>query len=111
MNNYWFYPYKVFPFFVTSFALDVSLIPVLYMFVYQWTLNHKKNYYSFMILLSAFLAFVFKPVLSMLNLFKLYNGANYFHLFIGYLLIAFVSKIITNLFIYFEKNGAYKSQN
>jgi hypothetical protein len=37
INNFWYYPYKLFPFFATCFSLDVSVIPMLYMFVYQWT--------------------------------------------------------------------------
>ena len=103
--NRWFYPYKVFPFFSTSFSLDVSLIPMTYMFVYQWTLNHRKNYYLFMLLLCLFLAFVFKPILSSIDLFELSHGTNYFHLFLGYLFIGLFSKIITNVFIYLQKKG------
>lgn len=103
VNNYWIYPYKLLPFFGTSFALDVSLIPVLFIFVYQWTLNHKKNYYIFILLLCAFLAFIFKPILPILNLFELNKGFTFFHIFLGYIFIALFSKIITNIFVYFER--------
>ncbi|WP_053601123.1 CBO0543 family protein [Bacillus sp. FJAT-18017] len=42
-----FYPYKVFPILPSSFTLDVSLIPVVFMLTYQWTLNRNKNYYLY----------------------------------------------------------------
>lgn len=108
INNFWFYPYKIFPFFATSFALDVSLIPMLYMFVYQWTLNHMKNYYLYILILCGVLAFVFKPILSMLDLFELNKGTNYFHIFLAYILVALLSKIITNIFIYFQQTSYRK---
>ncbi|PLR79661.1 hypothetical protein CVD25_00635 [Bacillus canaveralius] len=102
---YWFYPYKVFPILPTGFALDVALVPVAYMLVYQWTLKHKKNYYLYILALCAVLAFVFKPLLVSLDLFELNRGANYFHLFLGYAIVAVISKIITNIFVSFEKNA------
>lgn len=103
-SNLWFYPYKIFPFFTTSFALDVSFIPVVFMLVYQWTINHKKNYYLYSFLLCVFLTFIFKRILIDLKLFQLVK-ANYFHLLIGYLGIALVSKLITNVFIWFEEKA------
>ncbi|PLR75719.1 hypothetical protein CU633_19570 [Bacillus sp. V3-13] len=102
---FWVYPHKVFPLLPTSFALDVSFIPVVYMLMYQWTLNHKKNYYLYIFILSAILAFVFKPLLASLDLIELNRGANYFHLFLGYLTIGVISKLVTNIFVYFEKQA------
>jgi hypothetical protein len=103
-TNLWFYPYKIIPLFTTSFALDVSFVPVAYMLVFQWIINHNKNYYLYIFLLCVFMSFVFKPLLSYLGLFQL-TKANYFHLFLGYIAIALVSKIITNVFIGFEKKA------
>ncbi|WP_186579408.1 CBO0543 family protein [Aquibacillus kalidii] len=101
--NYWTYPYHIIPIRAVNFALDVSLIPVLYMFLYQWIINSNKHYYLYGTGLSLFLAFIFKPILVAMGLFQLNNGANYFHLFIGYLTVMLLSKWITNIFIYFEK--------
>ncbi|MEY8346446.1 CBO0543 family protein [Niallia circulans] len=101
-NAYWFYPYKVFPLLASNFTLDVSLVPISYMFIFQWTLNYKKNYYFHMTFLSAAFAFIFKPLMSILNLFELDKGANYLHLFVGYIIVGLVSKWVTNLFVYFQ---------
>ncbi|MCD8509312.1 MAG: hypothetical protein LRY73_05140 [Bacillus sp. (in: Bacteria)] len=40
----WEYPYELLPF-LPSFALDASLVPVLFMFLYQWCMNREKNVY------------------------------------------------------------------
>lgn len=100
---FWAYPYKVIPYLPLSIALDVSFVPVTYMLVYQWTLKHGKNYYLYTILYSAFLAFIFKPLLVSLGIFELHRNANYFILFLCYILVSILAKIITNIFIKFEK--------
>lgn len=70
--------------------------------MYQWTLNHNKNYYLYGVGLSAFFAFVFKPIISAMGLFEMYKGIQYWHLFIGYLVVMTLSKLITNIFVHFQ---------
>ncbi|WP_462412960.1 CBO0543 family protein [Neobacillus sp. Marseille-QA0830] len=103
-KSFWFYPYKVLPVFPSSFSLDVSFVPVSYIFLYQWTLNKNKNYYLYMIGLAMILSFIFKPILSALELFQLDREANYFHLFLGYVLVGIVAKLVTNLFLYLQRH-------
>ncbi len=98
----WEYPYRITPIVPVSLALDASLIPVIYMLVYQWTRNHRKNYYVYLTVVSLLLSFVFKPILTALDLFELYKGTTYFHLFIGYMVTGLISKWITNLFLHFQ---------
>ena len=100
----WEYPYEILPQ-LPSFALDASFVPICYILVYQWTLNRKKNFYLYSILLSAALAFMFKPILVMHHFFRMFKGINYLHLFIFYVLFFVVSKIITNVFIKLEKTN------
>lgn len=102
-QGFWIYAYKLFPVLPTNFALDVALVPVIYILVYQWTLNNNKNFYLYLVILSLFFAFVFKPLFSVLGLFEFSRGGNYFYLFLGYVAIGLISKLLTNLFIYFEK--------
>ncbi|WP_227937455.1 CBO0543 family protein [Alkalihalobacillus deserti] len=102
------YPYHTIPILTANIGLDASLIPVLFIFLYQWVLNKKKNYYLYAIGLSVLLAFVFKPYLVVFNLFQLHKGTNYFHLFLVYVVVLVISKLITNLFVYLEKNGKKK---
>ncbi len=96
---FWEYPHELLPFLPGNLALDAALIPAVFMLVYQWVLNNNKNFYLYMIGLSLFLAFGFKPLIVMHNLFVLHKGINYLHLFIAYCVIFFVSKMITNVFL------------
>jgi hypothetical protein len=104
--GFWGYPYRAIPFFNYSFSLDVALVPVVCILLYQWVLKNNKNYYLYFTLLSAFFAFIFKPLLVAFGLFEFSRGANYFHLFIGYMTIMLVSKWITNLFIKFQYSSS-----
>ena len=104
-HGLWEYPYKLTSILPINFGLDTSLIPIVYIFVYQWTLNHKKNYYIYAILTSVFFAFIFKPILVLHNLIRLSNGSNYFHLFLFYFSGSLIAKWITNVFFHFEKKN------
>ncbi|SHN24639.1 hypothetical protein [Gracilibacillus kekensis] len=99
------YPFQVAPILPVNFALDASLVPVAFMLLYQWCLNRQKNVLLYGILLSAIFSFVFKPLLVLLDFMQLNKGMNYFYLFLNYLLILFLSIIITKLFSYFKKKG------
>ncbi|RSD28421.1 hypothetical protein [Mesobacillus subterraneus] len=96
------YPFPVIPT-IPGLSLETSLVPVTFMLVYQWTLNHQKNYYLYMGLTAAILAFAFKPFITALGLFKLYGNSTYYHLFFGYILIILGAKLITNIFLWTEK--------
>ncbi|PZD95770.1 hypothetical protein DNH61_09945 [Paenibacillus sambharensis] len=98
LHGLWEYPYQVIPFTPVSFMLDVSLVPVSYMLVYQWAINHGRSRYLFLTLLSAGFAFVFKPIMTSIGLFKLHEWMNYLLLFCGYMVIMLVSVWITVFF-------------
>ncbi|MFD1039454.1 CBO0543 family protein [Virgibacillus byunsanensis] len=100
----WEYPYQIVPF-LPSFALDASLVPISFMLLYQWTLNHKKNIYLYSILLSGIFAFVLKPIMVNLHFFHMFKGVNYVHLFLFYVAFFIVSKLITNLFLWLQQKG------
>ncbi|MEH7443694.1 hypothetical protein V7201_15385 [Bacillus sp. JJ1122] len=104
------YPFPVIPM-LPGLSIDSSFVPVTFMLVYQWTLNHQKNYYIYMVLTSAILAFAFKPLLVGLGLFKLYGNTNYFYLFVCYLIVIVLAKFFTNVFLWMEKkfNNKMKS--
>ncbi|MGG7620494.1 CBO0543 family protein [Bacillus coreaensis] len=91
-SGYWHYPFQLVPA-LPSISVDASIVPVVCMLMYQWTLNNNKNYYLYAILTAGAFALVFKPLLVGLGLFKLYGKANYIYLFVGYVLIFTYSKI------------------
>jgi hypothetical protein len=108
--GHWEYPYKIIPLLPINFGLDTSLIPVVIMLVYQWTLNRNKNYYVALIIVAALFAFVLKPILSFFDLFQLSKGSNYFHLFLWYISGGILAKWVTNIFLSFEKNSKAKRE-
>lgn len=98
----WTYPYKLIPIFPISFTFDASFIPVTFMLVYQWTLNHKKNFYLYAAIPAFFFGFVAKPLLVAINIAKPGAGGQglkaYFILFISHLAISYLSKWLTDFF-------------
>ncbi|KKI89108.1 hypothetical protein WQ54_28205 [Bacillus sp. SA1-12] len=102
--NYIGYPYKAIPFLPFNVSIDTSFAPVLFILIYQWTLEKKKNFYLYTLFLICFLAFLFRPLSVAHNLFLLGKGANYVHLFFGYIVIVLISKGITNLFLYMKNH-------
>lgn len=99
------YPYQAIPIMPVNIALDASLIPVTFMLLYQWCLNHNKNVFLYGVILSAIFSFGFKPLLAVFDLIRL---DSYFILFLYYLLILVVSIVITKTFSYLQKKGSMK---
>ncbi|WLR54751.1 hypothetical protein LC048_20465 [Mesobacillus subterraneus] len=99
--GYWNYPFPVIPV-LPGLTLDSSLIPIIFIFVYQFTLNNNKKYYLYATLTAVILSFVFKPMLVGLGLFRMYGSISYIHLFLSYLSIIIYAKLITDFFVWFK---------
>jgi hypothetical protein len=100
--GYVYYPFQAIPIMPVNFALDASLIPVTFLLVYQWCINHNKNVFLYGVLTCAFYAFLFKPVMAAWEFIKLDKGMNFFYLFLNYLAILVMAIIITKVFIYLQ---------
>lgn len=103
--NYFEYPFKAIPILPVNVGIDTSLVPVLFILLYQWTLHKKKNFYLYSLGLISFLSFIFKPILEAHHLFHLKSGANQFTLFLMYWIVVLISKGITNVFLYLHSKG------
>ncbi|WP_017754021.1 hypothetical protein [Calidifontibacillus oryziterrae] len=100
--GFWNFPFPLIPG-LPGLVLDSSIVPVIFMMVYQWTLNHNKNYYLYSFLTACFFAFIFKPSMEAIGVLKLYGKANYFHLLIVYVTAFLISRFLTNLFLWLQK--------
>lgn len=109
-HNFWEYPYFLFPFLSSNIAIDASLLPVSYLLLYQYTLNHKKNFYLYGFLLSLFYAFIYAGILQKLNMFNLTNGMNNVYLFFVDYGLALFAFWLTSFFKAMQSN-ALKGQN
>jgi hypothetical protein len=103
-HNYIEYPYKAIPFLPINFGMDTTLVPVMFILLYQWILNHNKNFYLYTLLLILFVSFIFRPLTAAHHLLHLINGTNYLHIFFGYVIITIISICITNLFLYLHSH-------
>lgn len=103
LRGLWVYPYKLFPILPSNVSLDASFVPVTYILLYQYILNKGKNYYIWMLLLCLLFAFLFKPLLVGIGLFRFGGRENFFMLFAGYVTVALISKWITDIFIFLGK--------
>lgn len=103
--NFFEYPYKAIPFLPIHVGIDTSLVPVIFILLYQWILNNNKNFYLYNFGLIVFLSFVFKPILVAHHLFHLKNGANYLYIFLLYVFVVLFSRLITNVFLYLNSKA------
>jgi len=103
--NFFEYPYKAVPFLPIHVGIDTSLVPVLFILLYQWILKNKKNFYLYNFGLVLFLSFIFKPIIVAHHLFHLKNGANYFYIFLLYVFVVLFSRVITNVFLHLNSKA------
>ncbi|WP_163538974.1 CBO0543 family protein [Gracilibacillus sp. YIM 98692] len=105
----WSYPYMVIPYTPGNFSFNSALIPVVFMLVYQWTINQNKNFYLYSLLTSAILSFALNPLLVSLNLLELNKGINYFHWFLIFIGTFSLSKLVTSVFLLMRKKQSEHS--
>ncbi|WP_338448661.1 CBO0543 family protein [Niallia oryzisoli] len=103
IKGLWIYPYKIFPALPASVSLDSSFVPVTFILLYQYILNKGKNYYIWILLLCLALAFILKPLMVGIGLFRFGGKENFLMLFWGYAVVALISKWITDFFIFLSK--------
>lgn len=108
-NGLWSFQYKLIPYLNSSFSVDAAFAPVALMLVYQWTLNKKKNYYLYTTVLCLFISFLFRPSLATFGIFHVTKGIYYFLVFLELIIVMLISKVITNLFLYFQKEQAHST--
>ncbi|MFC4323329.1 CBO0543 family protein [Litchfieldia salsa] len=102
--GFWGYPYQVLPF-LPSFSLDASVIPIVSMLVYQWTINHNKSFFLYSVITAIIFGFGFKPLLVSINLFQKDDWVNYFLIFLLYLILFQLAYLMTKLFLVLHKKG------
>lgn len=103
-HSMWVYPFVLLPSPTASFGLDASLIPVTYILMYQWTVHRGKNYYLYMVLVSAVFAFGVKPLMQAARFIRILD-TNYWELLLFYLIIGLVPKLTTALFLALQRKA------
>lgn len=100
----WDYPNKLIPSHPAFLPFDYTIIPISYMFIYQY-FKTTKSFIIASIILSAIFSFIAEPILTSI---ELYNPIRwkYIYSFPIYFLLAILSKKFTKL--YFLRDEKYK---
>ena len=103
----WEYKVRLFPISPAPFPFDFTVIPILYMFVLQYTSSWRR-YLIGSILASGVFSFVITPIYVFLGI-KEYHKFNHFYMFILVLLVTTIIKVIYNWVTRIElKNSSNK---
>ncbi|MFD1445202.1 hypothetical protein [Oceanobacillus profundus] len=105
--NFMFHTFFLAPALPYSLNITVSILPVGFLLLYQYTTKHRKNFYVYAILLSAVFAFGFATLEEWMGLLELHKGTNNFHIFLVDLAVVFISYWVT-LFIKSLKDNNVK---
>lgn len=92
----WIYPYYLFPFSSVQYPIDLAIIPVFYMLLYQYSPQWKAYLFN-LTLLTLFAVFVAEPLFTHLGI---YIPIHWKHLYSipGYLLLGIISKGLVDQF-------------
>ncbi|MDZ5472883.1 hypothetical protein SM124_14210 [Bacillus sp. 31A1R] len=93
--------YFLFPFLPQGLGTTASFIPVSFMLVYQYCINHNKSFLIGAFGLSAVIAFGFAPIEKALGIVSLVKGLTIVHIFFIDITIAMIAYGITKFFIKF----------
>ncbi|GMA98184.1 hypothetical protein PIPA1_09840 [Pelosinus sp. IPA-1] len=107
-SNLWAYSLPIYPMIPNIFLLDITVIPLYYMLIYQRAYSWK-SYAVWNIGASAFLGFVFSPLVVSLGLVQLIQW-NYVNTFLIIAFVGFLAKAVISLIISFEEQYQTKQQ-
>lgn len=98
----WGYPIKVVPAIPTFTPASFSILPVVFMLLYQYFNDHSKRFYVGAILFSAAMAFITQPLLSKYGFYVAYRWS-YAASFLTSVIIVVIARAFTNCIIALNK--------
>ncbi|QOR68002.1 hypothetical protein IM538_07685 [Cytobacillus suaedae] len=109
--GFWDYPHFLTPLMPINVSIGASLLPVIFMLIYQQTLNKGKNYFLYMIGASFIMGLGFKPLMSWLGLFEINTDKfTYFGITIKYICIGIIALLLSKLFDSVQQKYLEKSE-
>ena len=98
-NNYLVHTHSLSYLLPAGITMTAVIIPVLFMFIYQYCTNNGKNFYFYIIIISLLLGLGFGSISQKLELFKMHKGMNLFYLVLIDIAVAYISYWFTKLFL------------
>ncbi|MFA9558999.1 CBO0543 family protein [Evansella sp. AB-rgal1] len=95
--GYFAYNYYSTPILPTSLNMTASVLPVSFLLLYQYCTNHQKNFFLYLLVLSAFFAFGFASIEIRMEFLELRDGLRQLHLFMSDIVIGVLAYFLTQL--------------
>ncbi|WP_079506045.1 hypothetical protein [Mesobacillus jeotgali] len=103
--NYFIHTYFLSPFFPPALSMTASALPVGFLLLYQYCTKNKKNFYIYVLLLSAVFAFGFATIEEYIGLVEMRKGMNQLYVFFIDVIIAYISYWFTKLILKIKDRG------
>ncbi|MCK0472686.1 CBO0543 family protein [Halalkalibacter sp. APA_J-10(15)] len=95
--GYFAYHYYSVPSLPASLNMTVSVLPVSFLLLYQYCTNHQKNFFLYLLLLSAVFAFGFASIEIRMEFLELRGGMRQLYLFLSDIIIGVLAYFLTQL--------------
>ncbi|GLB62061.1 hypothetical protein [Cytobacillus sp. NCCP-133] len=105
-HSFFVHTYFFSPIFPNALNMIMSVIPVGYLLLYQFCVNHKKNFLIYTLFLSALFAFVLAPIEKMIGMIEFNKGMNQFYLFLIDVAITYIAYFFTKFIKRLSKREA-----
>ena len=90
--NQWDYPHRLIPIYPQIMPVDLTILPIFYMLLYQYC-PRWQSYIPMLVIMSGMLAFIFEPLLNRLDMYKTIDW-KYMYSFPIYSLIGIFLKLM-----------------
>ncbi len=101
--GYWDHPFMILPQFPFALSINASLLPVIYMLIYQYCTDRGRNFYLWALVASVVVGFIWVEIHEQHNIFQLHRGITNLHTFISNFFVSVLTYWITRLFLYIKK--------
>ena len=95
--GYFAYNYYSAPFLPASLNMTASVLPVSFLLLYQYCTNHQKNFFLYLVLLSAVFAFGFASIEIKMGFLELRSGMRQLYLFLSDIVIGVLAYFLTQI--------------
>lgn len=102
-HNYYNYAHSLFYMLPQGTSVVAVLFPVVFMLLYQYCTNHKKNFWIYSAIGCFLFAYGYNVPMSAIDLVRLHKGMNLFYVALLDVAVVFLSYGVTHLFLKLQR--------
>ncbi|SHH80150.1 hypothetical protein [Virgibacillus chiguensis] len=110
MKNVLITPHNIFYLFPASLTITTVVLPIGFMFIYQYCKNKGRNYYIAAIIMSAFFGYVLAPTFEAIGMLELRAGMRFTYIFLIDITVAYLAYWLTKGFWLLKRHGGKSSK-